>query len=167
MTLNHRSRSTVRCGALVLGAALLLAGCGAAASASPSVPSAQPPAASPAGSGGAGTPVAATLSEYKIELAATTAPAGPVTFQLKNSGTIVHEFVVFKTDLAPDKLPMLADGTAVDEAGGGLTVVDEVEDIAVAATPSLALTLPAGHYVLLCNVATHYKAGMVSEFTTS
>lgn len=167
MTLNHTSRSMVRCGALVLGAALLLVGCGAAASASPSIPSAQPPAVSPAGSASGGTPVATTLTEYKIALAATTAPAGSVTFQLTNSGTIVHEFVVFKTDLTPDKLPMLADGTAVDEEGAGLTIVDEVEDIAVAATPSLAVTLPAGHYVLLCNVETHYKAGMVAEFTTS
>ena len=152
---------------MITCAALLLAGCGAAASASPAAVPSAPPAASPAGSGSAGTPVDATLTEFKIALAATSAPGGSVTFQLKNSGTIVHEFVVFKTDLAPDKLPMLADGTAVDEEGGGLTVVDEVEDIAVGATPSLAVPLPAGHYVVLCNVATHYKAGMVAEFTAS
>jgi uncharacterized cupredoxin-like copper-binding protein len=107
------------------------------------------------------------LTEFKIALGAASAPPGPVTFQLTNGGTIVHEFVIFKTDLASDKLPMLADGSAVDEEGGGLTVVDEVEDIAVAATPSLAVDLPAGRYLLLCNVAAHYKSGMVAEFTTN
>jgi uncharacterized cupredoxin-like copper-binding protein len=182
---DHRPGSLAGRGTPFLAAVLLLAGCGTAASASPAASSplaasaspaaadspaaSAPPAASasPAGSGSAGTPVAATLTEFKIALAATSAPGGPVTFQLNNAGTIVHEFVVFKTDLAADKLPMLADGTAVDEEGTGLTVVDEVEDIAVGATPSLAVDLPAGHYVALCNVATHYKAGMVAEFTTN
>jgi uncharacterized cupredoxin-like copper-binding protein len=191
MLKDHMSGSLAGRTFVVLAAVLLLAGCGAAASPSPSAPASAPaasdpaasdpaasdpaasdpaastPAASPAGSGGAGTSVAAELTEYKIALATTNAPAGSVTFELKNAGTIVHEFVVFKTDLAADKLPMLADGTAVDEAGTGLTVVDEVEDIAVSATPSLAVDLPAGHYVALCNVATHYKAGMFSEFSTN
>lgn len=82
---------------------------------------------------------------------------------------MVHEFVVFKTDLAADKLPLAADGATVDEAGAGasLTLVDEVEDIAVGATASLAVELPAGHYVAICNVPAHYTSGMRVEFTTN
>lgn len=127
-------------------------------------PSAAPPAASP---GGAGTAITTGLTEFKIELSAATAPAGPVTFALTNSGNTMHEFVVFQTDLAVDKLPMTADGTVVDEHGAGITVIDEVEDIAVGATASLDVTLPAAHYVLICNLPAHYMSGMRAEFTGS
>jgi uncharacterized cupredoxin-like copper-binding protein len=143
--------------------ASLLVGCTTAGS-----PSAAPSAAPPAASAGAGTTVTAALTEFKIELGATSAPAGPVTFGLTNTGTTVHEFVVFQTDLAADKLPLSADGTVVDEEGAeGLTLVDEVEDIAVGATANLAVTLPAAHYVLICNVPAHYTSGMHAEFTTN
>ena len=98
---------------------------------------------------------------------ATAAKAGSVTFAITNKGTIPHEFVVFKSDLAVDKLPMLADGTAVDEEGAGLTSVDEVEDIAVGATPTLTVTLPAGHYIVICNLPGHYQSGMHAAFTTN
>jgi uncharacterized cupredoxin-like copper-binding protein len=146
-------------GLLAFGvSAVLLAGCSAAA---PSPPSA-------AASAQAGTTVNADLSEFKIALSAPTGPAGAVTFALKNSGTTVHEFVVFKTDLAPDKLPLSADGLTVDEEGAtDLTLVDEVEDIEVGASATLAVDLPAAHYVLICNLPAHYTSGMHTEFTTN
>lgn len=152
--------SVARRSVALVAATLLLVGCSGGATPSPV---ASPSQAAP---GGAGTSVATALSEFKIQLAATNAPAGPVTFQLTNGGAVVHEFVVFKTALAVDKLPMEASGAAVDETASGLTVVNEVENIAVGATPSLTVDLPAGRYLLLCNVDTHYKAGMVAEFTT-
>jgi uncharacterized cupredoxin-like copper-binding protein len=34
-------------------------------------------------------------------------------------------------------------------------------------TKSLTVDLPAGHYVLICNVPTHYTKGIQAEFTTS
>ncbi len=157
---DHVSGSAARRGVVLVAAAMLLVGCSSGAT-----PSAVAPA-SQAGSGG-GTSVTAALTEYKVDLGATSAPAGPVTFQLTNKGTIVHEFVVFKTDLAGDKLPMSADGATADEAGAGMAVVDEVEDIEVGATPTLAVDLPAGHYVVLCNVEAHYKSGMWADFTTN
>jgi uncharacterized cupredoxin-like copper-binding protein len=155
--------SIARRGVVAAAAAILLVGCSAAAPASSS------PAPSQGGAVAAGTPVTAALSEFKIELGGASTAAGPVTFQLTNKGAVVHEFVVFKTDLAADQLPMSADGATVDEAGGGgaLTLVDEVEDIAVGAAPTLAVNLPAGHYVVICNVEAHYKAGMHAPFTTN
>jgi len=146
----------------VASVGVLVLGCSGATT-SPSV--AAPSAAAPSGAGG--TTVAAILTEFKIESDATSAPAGSVSFALDNKGTVVHEFVVFQTDLAGDKLPLTADGTAVDEEGGGLTVVDEVEDIEVGATPTLTVDLPAGHYVLVCNVPAHYTSGMRADFTTN
>jgi len=149
---------------VLVASALVVAGCSAGASPSPAAPASQA-----AASGAAGTSATAKLTEFKIELGAASAPAGPVTFALTNSGTVLHEFVVFKTDLAPDKLPLAADGATVDEAGAGasLTLVDEVEDIEAGASASLAVDLAAGHYVVICNVPAHYTSGMRAEFTTS
>lgn len=146
-----------------LGASLavlvVLAGCNTAATPS-SPPSA---AASPAGGGA----VTAALSEFKIELGASSAAAGPVTFTVSNTGTTVHEFVIFKTDLAIDKLPLNSDGTTVEEEGEGLSAIDEVEDVAVGAEESLPVTLAAGRYVMICNLPAHYTSGMRAEFTAS
>jgi uncharacterized cupredoxin-like copper-binding protein len=167
MMVTYRAQgSVVRQGLALVASALLLVGCSSGASPSAAAPASQPPAS---GGGGGGTSVTAKLTEFKIELGAATAPGGPVTFELTNSGTVVHEFVVFKTDLAADKLPLAADGATVDEEGAGasLTLVDEVEDIAVGATASLAVDLPAGHYVAICNVPAHYTSGMRTEFTTN
>ena len=54
------------------------------------------------------------------------------TFAVKNAGTQVHEFVVVKTDLKADALPVVDD--KIDEST--LTPVDKIEDIAAAATPT-------------------------------
>src|SRR6185503_10782658 len=73
-----------------------------------------------------------TLEEWKITLTPTTGAAGEVTFTIDNIGEKDHEFVIVKTDLAPDKLPTIADGAekgTVDEEGEGITAVDELEDI--------------------------------------
>lgn len=140
---------------LLTAIASLLVGCSAGGS---------PSAAS---SGSADTTVTTALTEFKIDLGTTSIPAGPVTFALSNKGTTEHEFVVFQTDFAVDKLPLSSDGTEVDEAAAGLTAIDEVEGIAVGATPTLAVTLPAGHYVLICNLPAHYTSGMRAEFTTA
>ena len=48
-----------------------------------------------------------------------------------------------------------------------MTLVDEVEDIAVGATASLPVDLAAGHYILICNIPAHYTSGMHAEFTTN
>src|SRR5215212_7819364 len=170
---------------LLMPAVLILAACSPGASPSTAAqpsPGASPSTAASASSAalpsapssgeastasGSGTPVSATETEFKIALGASSATAGPVTFQINNAGTVVHEFVVMKTDLAADKLPIDTSKGVVSEETSGLTVIDEVEDIAIGATPSLAVTLPAGHYVLICNLPGHYAGGMHAEFTTN
>ena len=131
--------------------ALISAGCGGAASPAPSAPAA---------SSAAGGPIAVALKEWSVTPAGATANAGPVTFAITNTGTAVHEFVVVKTDTKADALPVV-DGK-IDESS--LAPVDEVEDIAVGATPSLEVQLEAGHYVLLCNIEGHYAQGMRADF---
>jgi uncharacterized cupredoxin-like copper-binding protein len=75
--------------------------------------------------------------------------------------------VIFKTDLDPASLPLIADGTAVNEGGAGVTHITEKENIAKGATATLSATLQPGKYVLVCNLPTHYKLGMHAPFTVS
>jgi len=127
-------------------------------------------AATGAATGGA-TTVDVTVQEFAVIPASSSAPAGDVTFDVTNKGPDdTHEFVVFKTDLAPDALPTVADGS-VDEEGEGLELIDEIEDIAVGDTPTLTVSLDAGSYVFICNIydkaekEAHYQEGMRVAFT--
>jgi uncharacterized cupredoxin-like copper-binding protein len=119
------------------------------------------------------TTVDVTVQEFAVIPASTSAPAGDVTFDVTNEGPDdTHEFVVFKTDLAPDALPTAADGS-VDEEGEGVELIDEIEDIAVGDTPTLTVSLDAGSYVFICNIVeeeggetiAHYQQGMRVAFT--
>ena len=145
--MRSRSRSGTVVAAMALGS--IIVGCGSAGTSS--APSAEAP---PAGSLGV------SLVEWSVVPASTSAAAGTVTFDVSNDGTQVHEFVVVKTDTAADALTVV--DNKIDESV--LTPVDEIEDIAVGATPSLTVDLAAGHYVLLCNIETHYEQGMHADF---
>lgn len=112
-----------------------------------------------------------TLQEFSIIPSQDSVSAGEVTFEVENTGPEdVHEFVVIKTDLAPDALPTDEDGV-VDEEGGGMEVIDEIEDIPVGETQSLTVDLDAGNYALICNIwdedeqEAHYQEGMLTAFT--
>jgi hypothetical protein len=89
-----------------------------------------------------------TLQEFAVRPEQDSAPAGEVTFNVGNVGPEdTHEFVIFKTDLAPDALPTAPDGS-VDEEGEGVELIDEIEDIAPGDTPPpLTVSLEAGSYV--------------------
>ena len=125
------------------------------------------------GEAGGGTTVDVTVQEFAVLPAQEAAPAGDVTFAVTNTGPEdTHEFVVFKTDLAPDALPTASDGS-VDEEGEGVELIDEIEDIAVGDSPTLTVSLDAGSYVLICNIVedegdetiVHYQQGMRTGFT--
>src|SRR5262245_38319694 len=123
------------------------------------------------GATASGITVNVTEQEFAILPASATAPAGPVTFKVTNTGPDeVHEFVVLSTELAPDALPTKQDGSA-DEEGAGVTPVDEIEDIAVGDSPALTVSLDPGNYVFICNIVdadtgeSHYHEGMRVGFT--
>jgi uncharacterized cupredoxin-like copper-binding protein len=139
-----------------IAVALVLAACSSTAS---------PSATANGGGGGGGTTVNVTLSEFKVELDKTEIPAGNVTFQVKNTGALVHEFVVFKTDDAEDKLPVESGESEVDEDDSSLTSMGEVEDVPVGGSKSFSADLAAGKYVAICNVEGHYMSGMHIAFT--
>ncbi len=141
--------------------ALVLAACSATTSPTPT--------AGGGGGAGGGTTVNATDSEFKIELDKTEIPAGNVTFQVKNAGQLVHEFVVFKTDDAADKLPVESAAesgeTTVNEDDSTLTSMGEVEDVPVGGSKSFSADLTPGKYVAICNIEGHYMSGMHIAFT--
>ena len=119
--------------------------------------------------GAAGASVNVTLQEFAVIPDPTSAAAGEVTFTVTNEGPEdVHEFVVIRTDLAPDALPTGQDGS-VEEEGEGMEVVGEIEDIPVGETQDLTVSLDAGNYVLICNIVesgeVHYASGMRTAFT--
>lgn len=116
-----------------------------------------------AGCGGSGSEATVKLHDFGIELDRTEFDAGGVTFQLENEGPSVHEFVIIRSDADPGSFALVEN--EVDEAT--LDAVDEVEDVAVGATPSLAVDLAPGSYVVICNITGHYAAGMHAGFTVA
>ena len=106
--------------------------------------------------------VAVSLFEFDVEPETTSIAAGPVEFRLTNDGTIQHNFRVISTDLAPDALPVDDATFAVDEdqvdVVASSAVFDTGEELVVAAD------LPAGNYVLICNIPSHYENGMTVGF---
>lgn len=101
------------------------------------------------------------MDEWSMKLSSTTLAAGEVTFTVNNNGKVEHEIAILKTELAADKIPVrAADPQKVEEPGN----VGEIEDIAPGTTKSGTFKLAPGNYVLICNVATHYQAGMHVPF---
>lgn len=130
----------------------------------------------PAGSGG--TTVTATLKEWEIKLSSTNLKAGDITLNFTNNGDKEHEFLVRKTDLKADSLPLVASGEdkgRVNEDAPELTAVGNPSEIAVIPPGttglSLRLTLQPGHYVVFCNLHVedllHYQKGMHTDFTVT
>ena len=128
--------------------------------------------------GPSGTTVTATLKEWEIKLSSADIKAGEMIFDFTNNGDKEHEFLVRKTDLAPDALPLITSGEdkgRVDEESSELTEVGSPSEIAVIPPGttglSLRLTLEPGHYVVFCNLHVedlfHYTKGMHAEFTVT
>ncbi len=122
--------------------------------------------------------VGVVVKEFAIGLTPAVAKAGEVEFSIKNEGKLEHEFVIFKTQLAPDKLPTKAPTSTaasssgaqaavgdVDEDGAGVEHITEQEGVEPAKSVTFKATLPAGNYVVICNLPGHYAAGMHATLT--
>jgi uncharacterized cupredoxin-like copper-binding protein len=118
---------------------------------------------SPSAAAGNGT-IDATVQEWHIDLSSHTVQAGEVKFSVDNNGEETHEFVVVRTDLAEDALPVVDD--QIPEDSDQLTAIDEVEDIESGSTGNeLTVNLEPGHYVIFCNLLAHYGKGMHASLT--
>lgn len=95
--------------------------------------------------------------EYSLSAAPAQVAAGKTTFIVANRGSILHEMVVVS---APGGAAALRqpDGTASEAGTAG-----EVPDVEPGGGGKLTVTLPAGKYVLLCNLPGHFAGGMYTD----
>lgn len=104
-----------------------------------------------------------SVMEWSVNVDASKARAGDVSFTMENRGTIQHEFLVVKTTYAPGEIP-LGENNRFDEEDAGLSVVDEIPEWAPGGKNTLKVKLEPGKYELLCNIEGHYKNGMHTAF---
>jgi uncharacterized cupredoxin-like copper-binding protein len=110
-------------------------------------------------------PVTVSLTNFKLTASTTSAKAGDVTFVATNSAPdIQHELIVIKTDLPADKLVVGSDDRVDEES---MTSMGEVSELDAGKNGTLTVNLAAGHYVLICNIAGHYRQGMYVDFTVN
>jgi uncharacterized cupredoxin-like copper-binding protein len=108
-----------------------------------------------------GGQVSVTLTDKGVTLAETSVNSGPVTFKVKNVGTLEHELVVVRTDVAQDKIQPDADEPGKMSEEGAL---GESGDLAAGELKDFTLNLTSGKYVLMCNQPGHYMVGMHIAF---
>lgn len=106
-----------------------------------------------------------SLTEWKV-VVATTIKAGKTDFTISNMGTVPHELLVFKSDLAPTAYPTDAAGD-IKEEGAGVTLLSDGENIDPAGTQARSVDLTPGTYLFVCNIATHFKQGMFMVVTVT
>lgn len=153
----------VRIAVLSLAVVALLAGCGSSSS-SPSASRSAAPASVAVSASAAGA-LTIVLTEWKVA-AASTLKAGPAVFTITNAGTIPHELLIFKSDLAPTAYPTDSAGT-IDEEGTGVTLVSDGDNLDPAGSQPRSVDLKAGTYLFVCNIPTHFKQGMYIVVTVS
>lgn len=107
--------------------------------------------------------VSLTESDWVVSASPDSTEAGEITFAVSNVGSILHNLRVIRTDLAADALPLDSTGLEVDE--NEVNVVAEAGDLLPDESEDVVATLDAGSYVLICNIAGHYDAGMSLSFT--
>ena len=109
-----------------------------------------------------------SLIEWSVVPDANSVPAGSVTFNVTNDHINNHEFVVIRTDLAPDALPVVEH--KVDEEQ--VEVIGRIAEFAPGATQSATFDVEPGNYVLICNLEElgqfdavfHYELGEWTAF---
>lgn len=150
----------------ILAGGLLALGCGSDSGTTTEADTNPAQGAAP-GQGAAAKALAIDMGEYYYRPKDATAKAGSVTISAKNVGKLPHELVLAQTNAAPGKLPTLPDGS-VDEAKleAQGKAPGEIPETLAGKSKKGTLDLPAGRYVMYCNIPGHYAAGMYGTLTT-
>jgi uncharacterized cupredoxin-like copper-binding protein len=101
------------------------------------------------------------VKDFKIEPSRPTIENGLVTVHVQNDGPATHEFVLIRSELPADELPIAADGLSVDE--DRVVPVGELTEVEAGASASLTVPLSHGRYVFFCNLEGHYLTGMYAS----
>lgn len=106
--------------------------------------------------------VSVVLAEFTVTPDKASVAAGQIDFTLNNLGSVPHNLVVVRTDLAADALPVDIFGVVVEST---LDIQGRIAQFTTANGPqTLSLDLSAGSYVLYCSVGLHYSEGMNIAF---
>jgi uncharacterized cupredoxin-like copper-binding protein len=110
--------------------------------------------------------IPAALAEWHVAVPSTI-KAGTINLETANFGTIPHELLVFKSDLAPSAYPVDGKGNIIeDDPSVNLVSDGDNLDPGTTQTRTVDLTQP-GTYLFVCNIPGHFKAGMFSVVTVS
>ena len=95
-----------------------------------------------------------------------TVRSGPVRFDVTNwSRGMLHEMLVVAVDSSAAPLPY--DYVQAKVAEDQAKILGDTSELQPNASRVLDLTLAPGSYLLICNVAGHYAAGMAVPFTVT
>ncbi|MGH6879772.1 MAG: cupredoxin domain-containing protein [Hypericibacter sp.] len=106
------------------------------------------------------------MESMHMDLSKSQVKAGTVTFNVTSkSETLIHEFVVVKAGQAVESWPYNDSENKVEEEG--LEAVKELEGIEPGKSGTLTVDLEPGTYALFCNLAGHFKGGMVTTLVVT
>jgi len=86
-----------------------------------------------------------------------------VTFTMTNYGTMTHEMLIVRTNIAPGKIAIGADDR-FNEDDPVSKVVGEISEYDAGSTQTKTFNLAPGSYQLVCNIPNHYTLGMSIPF---
>jgi len=167
-SLKRRSAALAGAATLLVVAAAGLSACGSSSSSGSTATSTPASTTTPAtttttATANGATAVPVTLTEYKIKPAATSAPAGHVTFDVTNAGQLKHQFTIIRT--TKSAATVLSKQNPNDDIAGAR---GEIASIAPGASKTLVIkNLKAGHYAIVCALPGHYQQGMYTDFTVN
>jgi hypothetical protein len=108
--------------------------------------------------------VRVNLRDYSID-GPSTLPSGKYEFVVSNKGTVGHELVMFATKAAATAMPTGKDGDVNEDASSLESVLDSGSSLAPGESRILYAEFDPGHYVMVCNLAGHYRLGMREDVT--
>lgn len=99
-----------------------------------------------------------SLRDFHIESSTRVVGEGNVDFHIYNGSPSTHEFVLARSDLPSNQLPISSDGLRADETQ--FIHVGEISEVDASTTRDLVLHLAPGRYIFYCNLEGHYLGGM-------
>lgn len=116
-----------------------------------------------------------TLDEWSVQTAQPSVAAGPVTFTAQNAGEEPHELVIVRAAGDPGALPVDEQGAVDEEKLPPGARIGEIEAFPSGTSCQGTFELPAGDYVLFCNIVeqhggeqhVHYPLGMRTKLTVT